>query len=325
MDDCILSNKNGIVLQLLSFGATLSSLKIPLKSGKLIDVVLGFDSVENYKKSFKIDGAPYFGATVGRFAGRIKKGLFSLNDKTYQLCINNNENSLHGGAEGFSQKEWKIISHKSGDNPSVTFEYVSPHLEENYPGELKVTVIYSLSENNEVTIAYQVQSSEDTIINLTHHSYFNLDGHEASIESQELYVNANKMVETDVDNIPSGKLIDLNGSSFDFSTVKKCPLQIDNTFVVNDNQKVAARLSSKNTGLQMEVVTTQPGVHIYVGGSCPENLKGKENANYHALSGICFETQNFPDAPNNANFPSAILRKGEIYSHKTTYRFQNLN
>lgn len=324
MDNCILKNKNGVELEVIPFGAAVTALKIPLKNDELIDVVLGFESDENYRKSFEIEGAPYFGATVGRFAGRINKGMFSVNDNTYQLQLNNNGNSLHGGAVGFSQKVWKILSHSQGDNPSVTFEYLSPNLEENYPGDLQVIVTYSLSEDNEVTINYRAESSEDTIINLTHHSYFNLEGHGGSIENQELYVNATKMVATDDTNIPSGKLIDLKGTAFDFSKVKKCPTSIDNTFVVTDNQEVAARLISKKNGLQMEVITTQPGIHIYVGGDLSNKLKGKENVNYHALSGICFETQNFPDAPNHEHFPSAILHKGEIYSHKTVYKFQNI-
>lgn len=324
MDTYILRNKNGVEVELLSYGATLKSLKLPLNNGEIIDVVLGFDTLDNYEKSYNIQGAPYFGATVGRYAGRIKEGVFSLNGKQYQLYQNNNGNALHGGKTGFSQKEWKIISQKSGDDPSVTFGYLSPHLEENFPGELAVIITYSLSENNEVTIEYNAESLEDTIINLTHHSYFNLDGHQGSIDNQELYVNAKQFVETDTDNIPSGKLIDLKGHPFNFLTVKECPKVIDNTFVVENNEKVAATLMSSKNGIKMDVITNQPGVHIYVGGKCTEELKGKEGIEYHTLSGICFETQNFPDAPNHQNFPSAILRKGEKYFHKTTYKFQNL-
>lgn len=324
MDNCTLKNKKGTEVNLLGYGATLQSLKLLLKNGEKVDVVLGFDSEEKYKKSFDIQGAPYFGTTVGRFAGRISKGVFSLNGKQYQLYQNNNGNSLHGGKNGFSQKKWQIVSQHSDENPSVTFEYVSPHLEENYPGELTVQITYTLTENNEVSIEYTAESSEDTIINLTHHSYFNLDGHENSITDQELFVNAQQFVETNNDNIPSGKFTDVKEHVFDFTTPKKCPAVIDNTFVVRDNKKVVATLLSKKNGIKMDVITDQPGVHIYVGGNCPKELEGKEKVNYHALSGICFETQNFPDAPNHPNFPSAVLRKGEKYVHKTTYKFLDL-
>ena len=324
MYKCTLRNKNEMEAEFLTDGATLTALKIPSKNGKFTDVVLGFDSVENYKKSFEIHGAPYFGATVGRFAGRISKGRFSLNGKEYQLYLNNNGNSLHGGKDCFSQKEWQIVSQNSDENSSITFKYTSPDLEENYPGNLLVEVTYTLTENNELIVAYKAASSEDTIINLTHHSYFNLEGHQASIENQELFVNANLLVETDMDNIPTGKFINLQNHAFDFRKAKKCPTSIDNTFVILDNEKVCATLLSKKNGIKMDVITTQPGVHIFVGGNCPDDLRGKENSKYHALSGICFETQNFPDAPNHENFPSAILRKGEKYEHTTTYKFQDL-
>lgn len=324
MKHYILKNNNGVEIKFLTFGATLTSLKIPLKNGNKIDVVLGFDSAKEYQKSFDIPGAPYFGATVGRFAGRISKGLFSVNAKEYQLYLNNNGNSLHGGAIGFSQKEWQIVSEKKAENPSVTFGYTSPNLEENYPGELAVRVTYTLTENNEFSIEYDAKSSEDTIINLTHHSYFNLDGHKGSIENQELFVNANQLLEVDGNSIPTGKLVELKNHPFDFSAIKKCPTTIDNTFVVIDNEKIAATLISKKNSIKMDVITSQPGVHIFVGGNCPDELNGKENSNYNALSGICFETQNFPDAPNHENFPSSVLRKGEKYYHKTIYKFQNI-
>ncbi len=324
MDNYTLTNQNGISVTLLRYGATLSSIIIPLKNGKKVDVVLGFDSIEKYIKSFDSAGAPYFGATVGRYAGRISRGVFSLNGQEYQLHQNNHGNCLHGGAVGFSQKEWQIAAQNSDKNPSVTFKYISPDLEENFPGELQIEVTYTLTEKNEVCIEYAAVSSKDTIVNLTHHSYFNLEGHDASIVDQELFVNAKEVLETNCDNVPSGKMIALQDHAFDFSTIKKCPTTIDSTFVVADNAEVAATLVSKKNGLQMDVTTTQPGIHIYVGGNCSEDLKGKENARYHALSGICFETQNFPDAPNHKNFPTAVLRKGEKYYHKTTYRFQNI-
>jgi aldose 1-epimerase len=319
-----LTNKNGAVAKVIPFGATLTSLKIPAKNGELIDVVLGFDTAEGYQKTFQLDGSPYFGATVGRYAGRINEGKFELNGKQYQLSINNGANSLHGGLDNFSTKTWNVDAVTTGENPSITLSYLSAANEENYPGELSVHLTYTLSEENELIIEYKAITSEDTIINLTHHSYFNLDGHQSDVSGQDLIVHAQKVVETREDNIPTGKILDVAGTSFDFRTAKKCPKSIDNTFVVENNNEVKATLFSPVTNLKMDVYTDQPGVHIYVGGNCGPDLKGKENTTYHALSGICFETQNFPDAPNHAHFPSSVLKKGDVYKHKTTYKFKSL-
>lgn len=319
---CQLTNKKGMHLQVVNYGATLTSLKIPLKNGEMVDVVLGFDNLDAYIKSFDLDSAPYLGATVGRFAGRIKDGEFKVNEETFHLYKNNENNSLHGGNFGFSQKIWKVKNLNCGRNPSVTFTYVSADREENYPGELSVELTYTLSEENELIIEYKANTTEDTIVNLTHHSYFNLDSHQSTVSEQDLIINSEKMVETK-ENIPTGRLLNVTGSSFDFSQAKKCPSKIDTTFVLEKGNGFSASLFSKKNNLKMMVYTDQPGVHVYVGGNCFNTVKGKENADYHALSGICFETQNFPDAPNHENFPSSILRKGEIYHHKTIYKFQS--
>ncbi|MBF2708951.1 galactose mutarotase [Flavobacterium soyangense] len=318
-----LSNKNGMKLTVINYGATVVSLKMPLKTGEVIDVVLGFDNLEAYLKSFHLKSPPYFGATVGRFAGRINNRLFNLNGKPFLLNKNNNNHSLHGGIENFSQKIWIVENINEGENPSITLSYLSPDEEENYPGDLSVKLTYILSEENELIIEYQASSSEDTIVNLTHHSYFNLDGHKSDILKQELMVNSKKILETTNENIPTGKFLDISDSSFDFSNPKKCPSEIDTTFVFENNEEFAASLFSKNNMLKMTVYTDQPGIHIYVGGNCFNIIKGKENVDYHSLSGICFETQNFPDAPNHKHFPSPVLKKGEIYHHKTIYKFQS--
>jgi len=319
-----LTNKNGAILKVIPFGATVTSLKIPLKNGKFVDVVLGFDTVEGYEESFQLDGSPYMGATVGRYAGRINEGKFELNGKKYQLAINNGPNSLHGGIENFSKKTWNVDAVTTGENPSITLSYVSAANEENYPGELSVSLTYTLSEENELILEYKATTTEDTIINLTHHSYFNLDGHQSDVSGQDLVVHAQKVVETREDCIPTGNILEVADTFFDYRTAKKCPKSIDNTFVVENNNEVKATLFSPLTNLKMDVYTDQPGVHIYVGGNCGPDLKGKENTTYHALSGICFETQNFPDAPNHANFPNAILKKNDIYTQKTTYKFEAL-
>ncbi|MFV8374768.1 aldose epimerase family protein [Flavobacterium sp. GSP11] len=323
VDSYELTNKNGMQLKVVTYGATITSLKMPLKNGKMVDVVLGFDTLEAYIKSFDLESAPYLGTTVGRYAGRIKDGTFSLNEKKIHLNKNNNNHSLHGGNTGFSQKNWKIENVNEGRNPSITLSYFSPNNEENYPGDLSVMVTYTLSEENELIIAYKANTTQDTIVNLTHHNYFNLDGHESDILEQELIVNSEKMLETTNENIPTGGFINTANSSFDFSKPKKCPSKIDTTFVLEKENEFAASLFNKNNNLKMTVYTNQPGVHIYVGGNCFNRIKGKDNVDYHSLSGICFETQNFPDAPNQQNFPNSVLKKEETYNHKTIYKFQS--
>jgi len=319
---CELTNKKGMCLSIINYGATVSSLKIPLVNGQIADVVLGFDTLKDYAASFSLPGAPYYGSTVGRFAGRINKGKFTLNGQEIQLNINNEQNALHGGIHNFSQKVWEIEEVNEANNPFIKLKLFSPDNEEHFPGDLSVELKYTLSEENEVIIEYKATATEDTIINLTHHGYFNLDGHQHAVSEQELTVNSQKIVELKADNIPTGTILDVSNGSFDFSSPKKCPVKIDNTFVLESKEEFAATLYSKKNHLKMSVFTDQPGVHIYVGGDCGNVLKGKENTNYHALSGICFETQNFPDAPNHKNFPTALLKKGEVYQQKTIYKFE---
>ena len=322
VDSYELSNKKGMKLKIINYGATITALEIPLKSGEVVDVVLGFDTLESYIDSFDLESAPYFGATVGRFAGRINEGKFSLNGNHFQLNKNNNNHSLHGGNSGFSQKIWKVKTIKSGKNPSVTLTYLSPDREENFPGNLYVELTYTLSEQNELIVEYLATTTKDTIVNLTHHSYFNLDGHHSNVLDQELIVNSQKRLQTMDENIPTGYILNVANCPFDFSLPKKCPKNIDSTFVLNQEKELAAKLYSKKKNLKMSVYTNQPAVHIYVGGNCFNQIKGKEDSDYNSLSGICFETQNFPDAPNHNHFPSSVLKREEMYYHKTIYKFK---
>lgn len=320
-----LSNKNGMKLQLINYGATVVSLQIPVSGDKLVDVVLGFDAPQSYIESYNLPSAPYFGTTVGRYAGRINKGVFTLNGKTYELAQNNNGNALHGGDVGFGKKIWNVSSQTSGENPSITFSLLSEDLDQNYPGELQVDLTYTLTEENELKLEYKAAAAADTIINLTHHSYFNLDGHDGSVLDQKIFIDAEKMLETNEDNIPTGNFTDLTNHEFDFRSQKNCPASIDNSFVINPSNNTAATLFSSKNNLKMSVSTNQPSVHIYVGGNCLDVLKGKSNITYHKTSGICFETQNFPDAPNQKHFPNSVLKKGEEYLQKTVYKFENIN
>lgn len=326
-----ITNKNGAEVCLINYGATIISLKIPIADGEKVDVILGFDTLEAYINSYYLPSPPYFGTTVGRFAGRINNAEFSLNGERNFLNKNHGEHNLHGGILGFSRKLWKVIASTSEENPSITLEYLSKHNEENFPGELTVQVTYTLTEENELKVVYAATTSEDTIVNLTQHSYFNLDGHSNDISNQKLIINSEQILETNDELIPTGNFVPLKNHPFDFAEAKSTPTSIDNTFVLENDTNVselaeqnAVTLISEKNKLKMSVITNQPAVHIYVGGNCFDKIKGKENADYHPKSGICFETQNFPDAPNHAHFPSSILKKGEQYNHQTTFKFENL-
>lgn len=316
-----LSNKNGFEVDVINYGAVITSIKVPISKSKKVDVVLGFETLENYIQSFNLPNAPYLGAIVGRYAGRINNAEFILNDEKIKLTKNHGAHQLHGGSNGFSKALWKVNNITSN---SIILEYISADKEENFPGQLTTHVTYTVTEENELKVEMIATSTEDTIINLTQHSYFNLDGHSEDIVNQELFVNSSKTLETNIDNIPTGRFFEVARSPFDFSFTKECPTKIDNTFVLNDNDSVSAILISKKNNLKMSVFTNQPAVHIYVGGNCFNQIKGKDNASYHPLSGICFEAQNFPDAPNHEHFPSAILKKDETYHHKTTFKFEKM-
>lgn len=316
-----LKNKNGMELDVINYGATITSLNIPIANKKKVDVVLGFENLEDYINSFSLPNAPYLGALVGRYAGRINNATFFLNGNKIVLTKNHGAHQIHGGVEGFSKAVWEV---KTVTSNVIVLEYTSQDNEEHFPGILTTQITYTITEENELKVAMLSKSTEDTIINLTQHSYFNLDGHSETIENQELFVNSSKTLETNIENIPTGRFFELNRTPFDFNSPKKCPTKIDNTFVLNKETEIAATLFSTKNNLKMSVTTNQPAVHIYVGGNCFAQIKGKENANYHPLSGICFETQNFPDAPNHENFPSAVLKKGETYLHNTVFKFEKI-
>lgn len=317
-----LKNKNGMELAVINYGATITSLKIPMPGGKKIDVVLGFDSLEAYIHSFNLPNAPYFGAIVGRFAGRINNAKFAIEGSEFELSKNHGAHHIHGGFEGFSKAVWGF---KTVTSNAIVLEYISQENEENFPGKLTTQITYRVTDDNEIKIEMMATSTADTIINLTQHSYFNLDGHSETIENQRLFINSYKTLETNIENIPSGDFFEIANSPFDFYLPKECPTKIDNTFVLNKENEIAATLFSIKNKLKMSVFTNQPAVHVYVGGNCFNKIKGKENVNYNSLSGICFETQNFPDAPNHEGFPSAVLKKGETYLHTTTLKFEKYN
>jgi aldose 1-epimerase len=316
-----LFNQNGIEIEIINYGAVITSLKVPVSKNEKVDVVLGFDSLENYINSFSLPNAPYLGAIVGRYAGRINNAEFILNGNKVELTKNHGSHQIHGGIDGFSKALWEVIKYESN---TIILQFISQNNDENFPGQLTTQINYKLTEENELKVEMTAKTTEDTIINLTQHSYFNLDGHSETIVNQELFVNSSKTLETNIENIPTGNYFELNRSPFDFNSPKECPTKIDNTFVLNKNDEVAATLFSTKNNLKMSFFTNQPAVHIYVGGNCFNQIKGKENASYHTLSGICFEAQNFPDAPNHEHFPSAVLKKDETYLHNTIFKFEKI-
>jgi aldose 1-epimerase len=319
----VLKNKNGMQVDITNFGATLTSIKLPVSNNAVVDVVLGFDSLNDYLASFLLPNPPFLGATIGRYAGRINQGAFVLNDEKFQLNKNHHAHCLHGGIMNFSRVVWEIEAMDLEQDAFVRFKYISKDGEENFPGELTISLQFTLTEKNEIILDYQAVSTKDTIINLTNHSYFNLDGHTENVTNQQLLIPSETLVKTNEEKIPTGDFISVKNTHFNFTTPKNCPEKIDTSFVLSGDKNPAAILVSKKNQLKMSVFTNQPSVHVYVGGEC-QNIKGKENTNYHALSGICFETQNFPDAPNHPHFPSAVLKVGNTYRQTTIFQFESL-
>lgn len=313
-----ITNKNGVEANITNYGATLLSLYVPTKNGK-IDVVLGFHSIDEYIKAFEIGASPYFNSVVGRFAGRIKNAQFQLNGKTIQLDQNHGKHHLHGGKHQLSNVAWNFENYNEETN-TLTFSYVSK-ANEFYPGDVTIEVAYTLTDENELNIKYKATTTENTLLNLTNHAYFNLDGISGNTLDQKLQINAEKFLELDDENIPTGNFIPMENHAFDFRNSKNVVAGIDHCFVLKNNTEPAAILESVKNGVTMKVYTDQPAVQIYVGGKTSDELQNKESVKYHTESGICFETQVFPDAPNHEDFPNAILRKGETYQQNTTFQF----
>ncbi len=313
-----ITNKNGVEANITNYGATLLSLYVPTKNGK-IDVVLGFHSIDEYIKAFEIGASPYFNSVVGRFAGRIKNAQFQLNGKTIQLDQNHGKHHLHGGKHQLSNVAWNFENYNEETN-TLTFSYVSK-ANEFYPGDVTIEVAYTLTDENELNIKYKATTTENTLLNLTNHAYFNLDGISGNTLDQKLQINAEKFLELDAENIPTGNFIPMENHAFDFRSSINVVAGIDHCFVLKNNTEPAAILESAKNGLTMKVYTDQPAVQIYVGGKTSDEIQNKKSVKYHTESGICFETQVFPDAPNHEDFPNAILRKGETYQQKTTFQF----
>ena len=324
-----LTNENGMELQVSDFGATLHALLVPDKDGVKRDVVLGYDDPIGYEGP----SGTFFGATVGRNANRIGKAAFELNGTRYQLDKNDGNNNLHSGLDFWSFRIWNV---KAATENSITFEICSEDGDQGYPGAVRAAVTYTLTEENSVEISYWAKPEEDTPINLTNHSYFNLNGHASgSVREQTVWLDADAFTPTDAELIPTGEILPVEGTPMDFRTAKAIGKEIDadyealnlgkgydHNWALNNHGSYAkvAELSSKISGITMEVYTDLPGVQIYTGNYL-DNEAGKNGAVYGQNQGICFETQYFPDAVNHENFQSSICKKGEVYQTKTAYKF----
>ena len=316
-----LVNKCGSRLELTNYGATIMNFFLLDKHNEMVNVVVGLENADDYKNEPYLTENNFLGCTVGRYAGRISNGSFKIDNRSYPI-FNVNGVHLHGGKTGFDKKLFKIDDLSLEENPYVQFSYTSVDGEEGYPGNLSVSVRFTLTEKNEIKIDYKAKSDKKTIVNLTNHSYFNLNG-EGSILDHDLFVHSDHVLEVDEQLIPTGKLIASRNSKFDYNILKKIGANnfsgLDDTFVLNKGE-VKAKLFSLKTGIEMSVQTDQPACVIYTPLQLPK-LPYKNDVKFGPFSAICFETQNFPDSPNKTNFPSPILSPGDIYRQSTIYSF----
>ena len=313
-----LINNNGVEVSITNYGGAIMSIMVPDRNGVFGDVVLGYDTIEEYMRNPR-----YLGALIGRYANRIAGGQFSLNGVEYQLAQNNGGNHLHGGVQGFDKRVWKV-----SETPSVLhLEYFSVDGEENYPGNLTVAVDYSLNDENELRIEYRATTDKDTIVNLTNHSYFNLGGHgTGDILGHELLLPAGTFTPVSEELIPTGEIRSVDGTRMDFRTSRVISEGgYDHNFVLDDwhhgSIRSVAHLRDPKSGRQMEVFTTQPGIQFYSGNFLDGSLIGKGGVRYQKYAGLCLETQHFPDSPNHPDFPSTVLRADETYFEVTIYKF----
>ena len=326
----VLKNRNGLVSEITNYGARVVSLWVPDNNGNFDDIVLGFDNIDDYINAKE----KYFGATIGRYGNRIKEGKFLINDKEYYLKKNNGLNHLHGGNMGFSDVVWNA---KQIDNQTLELNYFSKNMEEGYPGNLNVKIIYHLNNKDELKIEYFAKTDESTHVNLTHHSFFNLLGAgNETINEHLLYINANSFTPVDETLIPTGNIELVANTPFDFSVPTKIGNRInqednqlnygkgyDHNYVLNNSQSeeiIAAKVYEKKSGRTLEVYTNEPGMQFYAGNILSGTI-GKHGKSYKKRSAFCLETQHFPNSPNQKNFPSTILKPNEEYYSICIYKF----
>lgn len=330
-----LTNANGLELGIITWGGTCTFLKVPDREGNLGDILLGHDSLAGYLTH---DTCPYFNALIGRYGNRIGKGKFSIDGTDYTLATNNDENHLHGGDVGFDQKVWSAKPITQDEAVAVELQYTSSDGEEGYPGNLSVTVTYSLTNDNEMRIDYQATTDKPTLCNLTNHNYYNFTCGARDHLQHELMINADKMTPVDAGLIPTGEMVPVAGTPFDFTRAKAIGKDIladdpqikfgggfDHNFVLNKSQPgeltKAAEAFEPTTGRVMEIWTTEPGVQFYSGNFLDGTITGKGGKVYNLHDGFCLETQHYPDSPNKPDWPTTVLRPGETYRSTTVHKF----
>jgi len=330
---------NGLTVRILTYGGIVQTVQVPDRRGHPVDLVLGFATLDDYvaHNSPAAGGGVYFGALIGRYANRIAKGTFTLDGVTYHIPINNNGNALHGGTVGFDQKIWTPSASSGHDSVSLRLEYVSPDGEMGFPGTLTTQATYTLDNRGRLTLTFHSTTDKPTVINLTNHTYWNLAGESSgNVYDQLLYLNANHFTPVDSTQIPTGQVAPVHGTPMDFTR----PTAIGAHIAVNDPQlligqgydvnwvvngpagaapRLAARAVDPHSGRVLTIYTTQPGIQFYSGNFLAGTLVGTGNTVYRQSYGFALETQNFPDAPNHPNFPSAVLRPGQVYQQTSVY------
>lgn len=328
-----ITNGNGMMAKFTNYGAILVALYVPDKNGQVEDIVLGFDQLEDY-----FVNEPNFGATIGRHANRIGGASFILNGTTYSLDKNDGEHNLHGGFDGYHKRLWDARTYEDKEGQNVEFTYVSKDMDQGFPGNLEISVVYTVTDNNEIKIAYKATPDKDTVINLTNHSYFNLAGQgSGTILDQIVWMDSDEMTFADKDSIPNGEIRKVAGTPMDFNTPKKVSVDInkdydqlnwgkgfDHNWILKTKKgemSLVASLYDEKTGRYMEVLTDLPGIQLYTGNFLDGTLIGKEGAKYIQRSGLCFETQYFPNAINVPAFEQPVTKAGETYNTVTIYKF----
>ena len=332
VDLFILSNNNGMEVSIITYGGIITSWTAPDKNGDYKDIVLGYNTLAEYEAE-----TPYFGALIGRYGNRIAKGKFSLDDQKYTLAVNNGVNHLHGGLKGFDKVIWDAKTIVSDSTVSLELSYLSKDMEEGYPGNLETKVTYTLNNKDELSVNYEATTDKPTIVNLTQHSYFNLTADfNQDILGHELVINADSFLPVDNTLIPTGEFRDVTGTPFDFKTSKAIGIHIDNEniqlknglgydhcWVLNDQNtgvRFVASAYEPVSGRLLEVFSDEPGIQFYSGNFLDGTLPSKNKGMYQHRTGFCFETQHYPDSPNQKNFPSVRLDPGEKYNSKTVFR-----
>lgn len=333
VEEYTLTNANGMEVKLITYGGTITSIRVPDKDGNMENVVLGFDNLAEYETR-----SPFFGAIIGRYGNRIANATFTLEGETYTLAANNGVNSLHGGVLGYDNVVWAAETVESDGAVGVSLTYLSPDGEEGYPGNLSITVVYTLTDADEIRIDYTATTDKATVVNLTNHSYFNLAGDgSGSIDDHLITINADAYTPVDATLIPTGELAPVEGTPFDLRQPTRIGDGIrsndeqmvlgrgyDHNFVLNrggDGLELAATVSEPTSGRVMEVWTTEPGIQFYSGNFLDGTLIGPAGSMYRQGDGFCLETQHYPDSPNQPDFPSTVLQPGDTYQTTTVYKF----